>query len=352
MSIGPITHFGPCTLFGLCTFFGSCTLFAQENDATLGACEFGRFFQVTPPDLLNSGIYASLAIAFHDGSFRDVSAALLAVKLGAKRCARDRRRASIGLVQTARVAPNLPKRKASQRVLRWQMVDTAPTSLPSLPPPPLMPTRDPSPARSMLHRAGKAVAAVLKIGGFEMKKEDLSEASNVKERHSIDARSHRNPMLRKDSRQGTWTSLPTTRLSESTAASEGGSTRSNLGAGTSSDAMTEAPCILAPEKLLSWGDAPDVRPRSRGEALRRPVPPPPVEVPSQPVPPPPVEALSRPVPPPPAPQTKLARDKPAEHRLPPKLDSAHRPLPKLVSTPRAQARNNARTHRWAKLSEY
>mmetsp|Transcript_35964 Transcript_35964/g.94611 ORF Transcript_35964/g.94611 Transcript_35964/m.94611 type:complete len:193 (+) Transcript_35964:2572-3150(+) len=58
----------------------------HENDSSRDGCEFSRFFQTTPNDLINSGLYSSaLAIAFVDGdAHRIVSQKLFAKSLGAE----------------------------------------------------------------------------------------------------------------------------------------------------------------------------------------------------------------------------------------------------------------------------
>ena len=57
----------------------------HENDEARGGCEFGTFFQTTPQDLVESGLYRALAIAFVSGdAHRRVSRALLAKAMGAE----------------------------------------------------------------------------------------------------------------------------------------------------------------------------------------------------------------------------------------------------------------------------
>ena len=56
---------------------------AHENDAALGGCIFGRFFEVTPRDLISDGLYNDLAVGCHADPHRQVSIALLAQALGA-----------------------------------------------------------------------------------------------------------------------------------------------------------------------------------------------------------------------------------------------------------------------------
>ena len=70
---------------------------AHENDAERGGCIFGRFFEVTPRDLIADGLYHDLAVGCHSGPHRQVSLALLAKALGAtKQTAQSRvRRATV-----------------------------------------------------------------------------------------------------------------------------------------------------------------------------------------------------------------------------------------------------------------
>ena len=57
---------------------------AHENDAERGGCEYARFFQTTPADLINAGLYKTLAMAIYPGTrHRAVSMKLLAKALGA-----------------------------------------------------------------------------------------------------------------------------------------------------------------------------------------------------------------------------------------------------------------------------
>jgi len=58
----------------------------HENDEAKSGCPFYVFFQTTPPDLISSGLYKSLAIAFMGSeAHREVSRALFAKVLGATR---------------------------------------------------------------------------------------------------------------------------------------------------------------------------------------------------------------------------------------------------------------------------
>ena len=58
-------------------------LMLHENDKASGGCEFGRFFEVTPKDLISDGLYSALALAFYPKPFRSVSVCLAARALGA-----------------------------------------------------------------------------------------------------------------------------------------------------------------------------------------------------------------------------------------------------------------------------
>jgi len=58
-------------------------LLVHENDPERDGCEFGRFFQTTPDDLIQRGIYKTVAVALHTEPYRSVSYALAAQALGA-----------------------------------------------------------------------------------------------------------------------------------------------------------------------------------------------------------------------------------------------------------------------------
>ena len=49
----------------------------------LGGCQFSRFFQTTPQDLIDDGLYKAIAIAIHPGAHRAVSLSLVAMACGA-----------------------------------------------------------------------------------------------------------------------------------------------------------------------------------------------------------------------------------------------------------------------------
>ena len=49
----------------------------HENDEAAGGCEFARFFESTPQDLIADGLYKALAYAWYPDPFRQVSVALV-----------------------------------------------------------------------------------------------------------------------------------------------------------------------------------------------------------------------------------------------------------------------------------
>jgi len=55
----------------------------HENDVDRGGCPFSRLFEITPDDLIKTGLYKKIAIPFHAYPCRAVSIALLAKALGA-----------------------------------------------------------------------------------------------------------------------------------------------------------------------------------------------------------------------------------------------------------------------------
>ena len=186
-------------------------LLIHEQSPSLGSCAFDFFFQSMPPNHVASGVYSSIAVAFHDGPFREVSVALAAEKLGAVRD--GARRASIGrhvearcsARSSGRIAPAPVERQVSLRVLAAMgsvpqvLQGHSPHPSPQ-PPRSHSPSRTPNPIGQMLMGAGKAIAMSLRIGGFEHTTEEQGEASSTRETHSIDARSHRNLLKRGSTR--------------------------------------------------------------------------------------------------------------------------------------------------------
>ena len=52
----------------------------HENDVQRDGCEFEHFFVTRPQDLIDAGLYTSIALAFHPTPHREVSLALPAAK--------------------------------------------------------------------------------------------------------------------------------------------------------------------------------------------------------------------------------------------------------------------------------
>ena len=57
----------------------------HENDPAQGGCAFSHFLTTTPEDLVESGLYTSLAVALHAAPHREISIALAAKALGASK---------------------------------------------------------------------------------------------------------------------------------------------------------------------------------------------------------------------------------------------------------------------------
>ena len=58
-------------------------IMVHENDPTRNGCEFGHFFQTTPAELIDDGIYKTIATALHPMPHREVSLALVEKACGA-----------------------------------------------------------------------------------------------------------------------------------------------------------------------------------------------------------------------------------------------------------------------------
>jgi len=58
-------------------------LLVHECDVKRGGCEFDRFFQTTPHDLIKKGLYSAVAVPLHSGIHRRVSYEVAARALGA-----------------------------------------------------------------------------------------------------------------------------------------------------------------------------------------------------------------------------------------------------------------------------
>jgi len=91
------------------------TVMLHENDMDNGGCEFGRFFETTPQDLISGGLYKALAFAAYPGAFCPVSVALVAQALGATATRRSRKDAvpsSLARGRPERVAVVAPQAQA------------------------------------------------------------------------------------------------------------------------------------------------------------------------------------------------------------------------------------------------
>ena len=55
----------------------------HENDPEHRGCAFGQFFNTTPQDLIDGGLYSDIAVAMFRGAFQSTSIAQVAMKLGA-----------------------------------------------------------------------------------------------------------------------------------------------------------------------------------------------------------------------------------------------------------------------------
>jgi len=58
-------------------------LMVHENDPQRGGCTFDRFFQTTPQELIEAGLYRRIAVALQPGPHRQISLAMAAKELGA-----------------------------------------------------------------------------------------------------------------------------------------------------------------------------------------------------------------------------------------------------------------------------
>ena len=74
-------------------------IMVHENDESRGSCEFASFFDSTPQELIDDGIYKDITIALHTPPHRAVSLALVAQALGAVK----RRRPALILPKRRRV---------------------------------------------------------------------------------------------------------------------------------------------------------------------------------------------------------------------------------------------------------
>lgn len=70
---------------------GGAVLLLHENDPERGGVSFEHFFTSTPPDLVDGGLFTTLALAMYPGRHREVSLVLVAKALGAVRTTGKRR---------------------------------------------------------------------------------------------------------------------------------------------------------------------------------------------------------------------------------------------------------------------
>ena len=63
---------------------GTPLVLVHENDPALGGCEFAKVMEHTPSDLIQSGLYNSIAIALHPEPHRSVSHVLFLRAFGVK----------------------------------------------------------------------------------------------------------------------------------------------------------------------------------------------------------------------------------------------------------------------------
>ena len=59
-------------------------IMVHEVDEARGGCEFAHFFQSTPQDLIEDGLYRNIAIAAHPPPHRAVTVALVGQACGAR----------------------------------------------------------------------------------------------------------------------------------------------------------------------------------------------------------------------------------------------------------------------------
>jgi len=102
----------------------------HENDMANGGCEFSRFFETTPSDLIRTGLYDALALAYYPGPCRLTSLYLVAKALGAKplRASKFNRERSSSNTEAVKVVvrvQRLSRRISSSRGSRSDRSDVA-----------------------------------------------------------------------------------------------------------------------------------------------------------------------------------------------------------------------------------
>ena len=105
-----------CALLLAATLDARVFLPRTERYPDLGGCEFQRFFEVTPEDLVNDGLYNALAISMWGGIHRDLSVKLACKELGAVRTLQS----TLGLTaKKGGQAKQARQMAAARRARRW-----------------------------------------------------------------------------------------------------------------------------------------------------------------------------------------------------------------------------------------
>jgi len=95
---------------------------AHENDHVKRGCEFSRFFEVTPKDIIQDGIFDTIATPLMRGQHREVSLVMLAKKLGAKqKQLHTRFKTSKSFNSTTTSVDSVGKRRAARTLLPWRI---------------------------------------------------------------------------------------------------------------------------------------------------------------------------------------------------------------------------------------
>ena len=102
----------------------------HENDMANGGCEFSRFFETTPSDLIRTGLYDALALAYYPSPCRLTSLYLVAKALGAKplhasKFNRERSSSNTEAVKVVVRVQRLSRRISSSRGSRSDRSDVA-----------------------------------------------------------------------------------------------------------------------------------------------------------------------------------------------------------------------------------
>ena len=87
---------------------GTPLVLVHENDPALGGCEFAKVMEHTPSDLIESGLYNSIAIALHPEPHRSVSHVLFLRAFGVKTDSRF-----------SALTQRLTRRKKEENTVAW-----------------------------------------------------------------------------------------------------------------------------------------------------------------------------------------------------------------------------------------